>query len=232
MIRAVICDDEKAAISIIRRFIEMENLPIRIVGTAETGTQALQLIVREKPDLIFMDIQMPYLDGFEVIQKAPKSKVIVITAHDSFDYAQKALRLGVSDILSKPIGLDQLRQSIARAIGWNFTSNSVVNQVLEYIHSHYQEQIDLKMLSKITYCTESHLAHLFKKNTGMTILAYVHKIRIEKSLAYLKEGNLSIREISEEVGYQNLNNYYKHFKRIMGETPASYLQKLKGKQQK
>lgn len=59
MIRAVICDDEKAALNIIRHFIENENLPIEIVGTAEDGNQALELISREKPNLVFMDIQMP-----------------------------------------------------------------------------------------------------------------------------------------------------------------------------
>ena len=62
MIRAVICDDEKAALTIISYFIQQEHLPIRLVGTAEDGRQALELIQREKPDLIFMDIQMPYMD--------------------------------------------------------------------------------------------------------------------------------------------------------------------------
>ena len=123
MIRAVVCDDEKAVLVIIRYFLETEKLPIQIVGTAENGRDAWNLIQREKPDLIFMDIHMPYMDGFEVIQKVKGSKIIIITAYDFFSYAQRALRLGVSDILTKPIDLKQLKQSVIRAIGWNFTDN-------------------------------------------------------------------------------------------------------------
>ena len=58
-----------------------------------------------EPGLVFMDNHMPYMNGFEVIQKLQGSKVIIITAYDSFEYAQRALRLGASDILSKPIEL-------------------------------------------------------------------------------------------------------------------------------
>lgn len=65
MIRAVICDDEKAALNIIRYFIESANLPIEIVGMAENGRDALKLIRDLKPELAFMDIRMPYMDGFE-----------------------------------------------------------------------------------------------------------------------------------------------------------------------
>ena len=140
MVRAVICDDEQAAYGIIRYFIESENLPIEIVGTAENGKTALDLIEREKPELAFMDIHMPYMDGFEVIQKIQNTKIIVMTAYGSFQYAQKALRLGVSDIISKPIELEQLQQAITRAIGWNFTSNETVNSMLTYIHTHYMEK--------------------------------------------------------------------------------------------
>lgn len=141
MIRAVICDDEKAAAKIIRHFIEMEHFPIEIVGTAENGRAAWNLIQKEKPDLVFMDIHMPYMNGFEVIQKMKSSKVIIITAYDSFEYAQRALRLGASDILSKPIELEQLKQAISRAVGRAFSANEHVNTVLEHIYNHYAEKV-------------------------------------------------------------------------------------------
>ena len=55
MIRAVICDDEKAAQNIIRHFVEAQILPVEIVGTAENGREAWKIIQKEKPDLVFMD---------------------------------------------------------------------------------------------------------------------------------------------------------------------------------
>ena len=223
MIRAVICDDEKAALNIIRHFIEAEKLPIQIVGTAENGRDAWNLIQCEKPDLVFMDIHMPYMNGFEIIQKMKDTKVIIITAYDSFEYAQKALRLGTSDILSKPIDMEQLKQAVIRAIGWSFTGNEVVDTILEYLYGHYAEKIELETLAQLTYCTESHIARVFKKHTGTTIISYVHKIRIEKSIQMMEEQNLSVKEAALAAGYQNLNHFYKYFTQYTGMTPAAYI---------
>ena len=225
MIRAVICDDEKAALNIIRHFIEAEMLPIEIAGTAENGRDAWNLIQREKPDLVFMDIHMPYMNGFEIIQKLKDSKVIIITAYDSFEYAQKALRLGAVDIILKPIDFQQLRQAIARAVGWNFTGNEVVDQTIAYLYEHYNDKIDLETLARQIFCSESHLARSFKKYTGMTVVSFVHKIRIEKSRHMLKEEGLSVKEAAERAGYQNLNHFYKYFKQYTGMTPAAYMKK-------
>ena len=85
MIRAVICDDERATCNIIRHFTEAEKLPLQIVGTAENGRDALELIRREKPDLVFMDIHMPYMNGFEIIQQIQACRIIIITAYDSLN---------------------------------------------------------------------------------------------------------------------------------------------------
>ncbi|MDO5409668.1 MAG: response regulator [Lachnospiraceae bacterium] len=221
MIRAVICDDEKAALIIIRHFIDMENLPIEIVGTAENGRDALKLIQTEKPDLVFLDIQMPYITGLEVLGQIKDSKVIIITAYDSFSHAQQALRLGASDIIAKPIDMEQLRNAIIRAIGWEFTENDLTNQVIAWLHLHYMEQIRLNQLSEMMFCSPSHLAHTFKKYTGCTLLNYVHKLRITESIRMLKNGE-SVKEAALRVGYQNLNHYYKYFKEFTGKTPAQY----------
>lgn len=223
MIKAVICDDEKAALNIIRHFIEAKKLPIEIAGTAENGRDAWNLIQCVKPDLVFMDIHMPYMNGFEIISKMKESKVIIITAYDSFEYAQRALRLGASDILSKPIEFEQLEQAIVRAVGWNFTGNETINIILAYLYEHYQEQIELTTLAELTFCTPSHIARLFKRYMGMTIISYVHKIRIEKAVYLMEEKKLAIKEAAEAVGYQNLNHFYKYFNIQMGVTPAAYL---------
>ena len=223
MIRAVICDDEKAALNIIRHFIETERLPIQIAGSAENGRDAWNLIQREKPDLVFMDIHMPYMNGFEIIRKLKDSRVIIITAYDSFEYAQRALRLGACDIISKPIDFEQLRQAIIRAVGWNFTGNEVVDTILAYIYENYQEKIELETLAGLTYCTASHIARVFKKHMGMSIISYVHKVRIQESVRLLKEQRLSVKEAAEAVGYRNLNHFYKYFHQYMETTPASYI---------
>ena len=81
---------------------------------------------------------MPGMNGFDVVEKlnAVNCKVIIITAYSTFSYAQRALRLGVSDIIEKPIDTDTLKEAIQRAIGWEFTGNEALNKALFYIHTH------------------------------------------------------------------------------------------------
>ena len=131
------------------------------------------------------------------------------------------------DILSKPIEFEQLKQAIVRAVGWKFTGNEIANTVLEYIHAHYYEKMELETLANYTFCSPSHIARDFKKHTGMTVISYVHKVRIEKSIEKMTEEGLSVKEAAEEVGYQSLNNFYKYFKQYTGMAPAAYLKRKK-----
>lgn len=222
MIRAVVCDDEKAAHVLISYFEEQKICPLQIVGHAYTGAEALELIRRERPSLVFMDINMPFMDGFEVIEKIEGCKTIIITAYDSFAYAQRALRLGACDILAKPIDLDQLKSSIERVFGYEYTNNVWINKVIAYIHEHYMEQQELSALARIACVNESHLAREFKKETGRTVVSYIHKVRIEEGIQLMKEKQKNIKEIAESVGYQNLNQFYKYFSKETGMTPAAY----------
>lgn len=225
MISAIIVDDEPAVARIIHHFVEKEKLPIRIVGTAENGLEALELFRQhEEIQLAFIDIHMPYMDGFKVIQAEPDKDYIIVTAYDYFEYAQTALRLGARDILLKPIDHKKLIQSIKRVIGWNITENPVLNEILQYIDSHYSEKIDLSALAEEFFVSPSHISRLFKQHLDTTTLAYIHEVRIQKAIALLKTRDLAIKEVAEEVGYDSLNNFYKYFKLHTGLTPALYLQ--------
>lgn len=223
MVRAVICDDETASLTIIQYLIESEKLPIEIVGTATNGQGALELIQREKPDLAFLDIQMPKLDGFQVIEQLHglKTKIIIITVYNTFAYAQRALRLGASDIIAKPIDVSQLKDAIVRAIGWNFTDSEPLNRALYYIYLHYAEAINLDSLAKIACCTPSHLAHLFRQHFDMSALPYIHKVRMAQASKLLQKG-VSVQEAAWQTGYSSMNHFYKYFKRYHDMTPAAY----------
>ena len=78
MIPAIIADDEPAATVVIQYLIEKSNMPIKIVGNATDGQMALNMIRSERPELVFLDIQMPLLNGFELISQEPHLKYIII----------------------------------------------------------------------------------------------------------------------------------------------------------
>lgn len=226
MIKAIVIDDEVAVSSIIKHFFEKEQLPIELVGIAENGQSGLKLIEKYNPKIVFIDIQMPILNGFEVISQKPDFDYIIITAYDSFDYAQKALRVGAKDILVKPIDFRQLRETIQRVIGWQFTNNILVNTILEYLNENYMKNITLNDIALHLHSSVSHISKIFKNEMSISIISYLHQIRIKKAIELLTESSLSIKEIASEVGYDNLNNFYMHFKKITNLTPASYLRKI------
>lgn len=222
MIRTVIIDDENTTEKIISYFVKQGNLPLSIVGSAKNGEEGVALIKSRDPDLVFVDIQMPLKNGFEVMSELPDRRYVIVTAFDTFEYARQALRLGAADIILKPIDLQQLEQSISRASGWAFSGNDTVDAIAHYIHEHYEENISLPRLSREFYLTPSHMARIFKRYTGKSLITYVHSVRIDKARELLA-GGCSVKEASEAVGYGSLNNFYKYFKRFTGKTPARFI---------
>jgi len=113
----LIADDEQLASDELG-FLLKDFPEIEIAGIASNGVQALEMIQRIEPDLVFLDVQMPGLDGMSVIRKlrdqgGPVPYFILATAHDQ--YALEAFRLEALDYLLKPVDRERLIESIARA---------------------------------------------------------------------------------------------------------------------
>ena len=225
MLRCAIIDDEKSVHKIINNIIEKDGLPLVISNSAYDGIEGKGLIQKNNFDIIFIDIQMPYLDGFDLISKYPNNNYIVVTAFDYFDYAQRALRLGVKDILLKPIDREQLAEAVNRAIGFKLTKNKVIDEVLLYIHSNFSKEITVSDLADQNYMNSSNFSRLFKNSVGISIIDYLRKIRINKAKDLLDSSYKSISEIALEVGYKSENLFYKDFKRIENITPSKYREK-------
>ena len=115
-----IVEDEQLEIEAIRLIIEQYTQNIDIVGTAHSGKQALNDIRRLRPDVVLMDINIPEMNGIEVLKiikkEEPTIKVIIITAFNEFDFAHQAIKARVDDFLLKPIRPKQLVESINTVI--------------------------------------------------------------------------------------------------------------------
>jgi two-component system LytT family response regulator len=116
MIRAMIVDDEPLARERIRTLLEAED-GIEVLAECEDGLSAVQIIERERPDLLFLDIQMPEMDGFRVLESLvdlPASPaVIFVTAYDK--YALRAFEVHALDYLLKPFDRERFSRAVARA---------------------------------------------------------------------------------------------------------------------
>lgn len=118
-IRMLIIDDEYyIRLGIVNAF-DWESMGIEIVGEAQDGEEGFLIAMREKPDLILMDICMPFLNGLELMEKIRSEnlncEIIVLSGYDEFEYAQTSIRHGVLDYLLKPIDKEKLKETVAKA---------------------------------------------------------------------------------------------------------------------
>ena len=116
-IKTLVVDDEPVARSLLRE--ELERIPgIAILGEASNGREALQKIGKLKPDLVFLDLQMPVMSGFEVVRGltgSPLPIIVIVTAFDQ--HAIQAFEAGAIDYLLKPVSEARLQKAVARAKG-------------------------------------------------------------------------------------------------------------------
>jgi two-component system LytT family response regulator len=112
-IRAIIVDDEELARQVLREYLSA-HAGIEIAAECANGFEAVKAVSELNPDLVFLDIQMPKLDGFEVLELiGNEAAIIFVTAHDEF--AIRAFEVHAVDYLLKPVGQDRFEAALQRA---------------------------------------------------------------------------------------------------------------------
>ena len=116
IITAVIIDDQQDAIDDLQYLIEKEKLPVQVLATANLGQDGLVAILQHKPKLVFLDVVMPRMSGFEMLNLLPSLDFhLIITTSDN-QYAIQAIRSSALDFLLKPIKASELIDAVTRAI--------------------------------------------------------------------------------------------------------------------
>ena len=137
LFKALVIDDEPAARRLIQALLLEHSDTIEVIGEAGNGREAIAMIEEMKPDVIFLDIQMPDLTGFEVIdQLKVKPNIIFTTAYEQ--YAIKAFETFSIDYLLKPIKEERLNQSIAKLRQFGRLDKSVDLSGLQEIIRQFQ----------------------------------------------------------------------------------------------
>jgi two-component system LytT family response regulator len=135
--RVLIVDDEPPALRKLRRLLDLED-DIEIVGECANGPQAVAAIRERKPDLVFLDVQMPEMDGLGVVRAIGLDRmplVVFVTAYDS--YAVKAFEVNALDYLLKPFSRERMQAAVARARSQLLRGNpSLVGQQLGALLDH------------------------------------------------------------------------------------------------
>lgn len=116
MMKLLIADDEYLVIDSLKYIVERFTKDVEVVGTAKSGREAIEKAMELKPDIVFMDIHMPGIDGIDAIKqiKAINSDIVfvIITAYEYFNYAKEAINLGVHEYLLKPINRNKVAETL------------------------------------------------------------------------------------------------------------------------
>lgn len=116
MLKLLIVDDERIICDTISRLIDWNKLGIHLIGTAENGLDALNIIIDESPEIVMTDIRMPGLTGLELIKRVTElnriTEFIVLSGYGEFEYAKEAMRYGVRHYLLKPCNEKQITKTI------------------------------------------------------------------------------------------------------------------------
>lgn len=240
MYRVILVDDERLILEGLSKVVKWAEFGCEVVGCARDGREGLALIREKKPDMVISDIRMPNMDGLTMLaalrSEFPQMQLAVLTAYRDFDYAQRAINLGVCRYLLKPSKMEELNEAIRTMISrlesrdepketapeQGEAGSFIVNAALEFMRLHCTERISLANVADNVYVSQWHLSKLINRHTSQSFLELLNEMRIERAKLLLADPSLRVHSIAEQVGYNDVAHFSKSFKKITGKNPGEY----------
>ncbi len=234
--RIIIVEDEQRARRGLKSLLQMVSDDCEVVADASDGKKALELIRKCKPEVVFTDIKMPYMDGLELIREVrkedTKTKFVIVSAYEEFDYARQAISLGVTDYLIKPIIMDDVekvitnitrKDEVTKNEEKNENCHPLIRKSLKIIEKEYASQLSQKELAARLGITAEYFCNLFAKEMDESFVKYLKKYRIDVAKTLLTESNESRDDIAYKVGYTDTKYFAKVFRDVTGKTITEYI---------
>ena len=240
MYKVILVDDERLIVRGLSTVVPWAELGCEVAGTAHDGISGLELIRRLNPDIVMTDIRMPNMDGLTMLaairSEFPAIQMCVLTAYRDFDYARKALTLGVCRYLLKPSDLEELKEAVRQMVSRldamlrlpedeavKEAGNHLVKAALAYMKEHCMEQhLSLGEVADHVYVSQWHLSKLLNKETGQSFFDLLGSMRIALAKKLLADPSLRIHEIAERTGFSDVAHFSRSFKKTAGCTPGEY----------
>ncbi len=240
----VVVEDEKLLAKNIAKKIEAANGNFKVISIVNNGEDALNFIKQQTPNVIFTDIQMPVMDGIQLVKQISEFnnyiKCVILSGHDDFAYAKSAIEYGVFSYLLKPINTDELTDILKRLElmflsthdmltdqkSASYNSEEVAKMIKKYIEQNYQKQIDLNQIAEYFSFSPSYLTKIFVKHTNITPSKYIMNYRINIAKQLLGDASLTINMVANLVGYTDPFHFSKTFKQVAGISPANYREEI------
>ena len=239
MYRVAIVDDESIIVEGLQRVIDWTAHGCQVVATANDALSGAEVIRKHRPHIVFTDIKMPGEDGLTMLAglkgEFPRTQITVLTGYRDFEYAQKAIRHGVSRFLLKPSKMDELEEAVTYMTGVldtqpqedpvdaekeepadNSANSFLARQAQAYITEHYDQRLSLQEVADHCYVSQWYLSKLLHKHLGMPFYDLLNGVRVQKAKELLEDPSLRISEIAERVGYADTAHFSRVFKKSEG----------------
>ena len=243
MYRVMLIDDEESARKLMRASINWESLDMEVVGEAASGIEAINVIDDMKPDIAFVDISMPFMNGIEFTEVAtnryPELIIIIMTAFDEFEYARKCVSLPVFDYMLKPMVRSEITEVLTK-VKKKLDERSVkeengesepaveieassMEQIKKYIETNYTDsRLNLTSVAQNFGFSASYLSRKFKQETGKNFVEFLTECRMNAAMK-LALTNMKMFNASNEVGIPDPNYFGRCFKKFAGMSYSEYV---------
>ena len=251
MYRAMIIDDEPVIVEGLSKLLPWAKYGCCVIATACNGQEGLEMIRKLKPDIVFTDISMPGLSGLQMIAglkvELPDTQICILTGYRDFEYAQQAIRLGVTRFLLKPSNMDELDEAL-QAMTDHLEKISpaseeqaedvfplpkeaepaagfIVRNALKYMEEHYNEKLTLSSVAENIYVSQWHLSKLLNREEGKNFSEILNNIRIRHAKELLMDPAYRIADISDMLGFADVAHFSRVFKKTVGISANEYRNK-------
>ncbi|WP_391573968.1 response regulator [Cohnella sp.] len=176
MYKLILVDDEADVREGVLGEIDWETNGYAVIGVAENGREALELVEKSAPDVVVTDIRMPFMDGLQLAERVrsayPSTKIIILTGYDEFEYARKAIHLNIEEFVLKPFSAGDLLQALRKVKG-NLDAELTEKANLDSLQEHYRRSIpvltELFLVSLITRQLAPHDIREKTEHYGMSL---------------------------------------------------------------
>ncbi len=250
--RVMIIDDEESARRLMRAAIKWDAMDMEVVGEAASGIEAINIIDELRPDIAFVDISMPFMDGIEFTETAteryPNLVIIIMTAIDKFEYARKCVSLPVFDYMLKPMVREEIEQVLVKVkkkldaepdywenikkeadiVPESVYASTDTEQIIKYLEENFTDsKLNLASLAQHFGFSASYLSRKFKADTGKKFIEYLTDLRMKKAVK-IAESGIKMYQAASEVGIPDPNYFSRCFKKYTGVSYSDYVAKKVG----